>query len=125
MTTFRIKLCGINNIDMASLNAVLQLSDSRLNSEWQVSQSGQVDLFVYGLDREEGRSMLRQHRRGVSAALAQKNQTNALANFIIKKPIRTKQLVEVLNAAEEQIKVMAAEQTEKPPAPKTISSPKS
>jgi len=124
MTTFRIKLCGINNIDMASLNSVLQLSDSRLNSEWQVSQSGQVDLFVYGLDREEGRSMLRQHRRGVSAALAQKNQTNALANFIIKKPIRTKQLVEVLNAAEEQIKVMAAEQTEKPPAPKTISSPK-
>ena len=68
--------------------------------------------------------MLRQHRRGVSAALAQKNQTNALANFIIKKPIRTKQLVEVLNAAEEQIKVAATKQTEKPPAPKTILSPK-
>ena len=28
MTTSRIKLCGINNIDMASLNSVLQLSDS-------------------------------------------------------------------------------------------------
>ena len=87
METLRIKLCGINNIDMASLNSVLQLSDSRLNHQWQVSQSGQIDLFIYSLDTEEGRSMLRNHRRGVSAALALKNQTNALADFIIKKPI--------------------------------------
>jgi hypothetical protein len=27
----------------------------RLDSEWQVSQSGQFDLFVYGLDTEQGR----------------------------------------------------------------------
>lgn len=44
MATLRIKLCGINNIDMAFLNSVLQLSDSRLNSEWAVSQSGLIYL---------------------------------------------------------------------------------
>jgi hypothetical protein len=119
MATLRIKLCGINNIDMASLSSVIQLSDSRLNSEWAVSQSGQIDLFIFGLDTEEGRSMLRSHRSGVCAALAQKNQTNAVADFIIKKPIRTKQLAEILNAVDE--KVALAKQSDKiKPTPKII-----
>jgi len=125
MATFRIKLHGINNIDMASLKSVLQLSDSRLNNEWVVSQTGQVDLFLYSLDNEESLTLLRSHKRhGISAALAQKNQTNALADFIIKKPIRTKQLAEVLNAAEE--KIMAARQSDKPsqkPLVKEIKAP--
>ena len=123
MATLRIKLCGINNIDMASLNSVLQLSDSRLNSEWAVSQSGQIDLFIFGLDTEEGRSMLRSHRRGVCAALAQKNQTNALADFIIKKPIRTKQLAEILNAVDEKVALEKQADNVKPltkPTPKII-----
>lgn len=132
MATLRIKLCGINNVDMASLNSVLQLSDSRLNNQWQISHSGQIDLFIYSLDTEEGRSMLRNHRRGVSAALALKNQTNALADFIIKKPIRTKQIAETLNAAAEKIKatkqtdIVAAKPTEisaKKPKVKSRSAP--
>lgn len=44
MATLRIKLCGINNIDMAFLNSVLQLSDSRLNSEWP---SANLDKLIY------------------------------------------------------------------------------
>jgi len=67
--------------------------------------------------------MLRSHRRGVCAALAQKNQTNALADFIIKKPIRTKQLAEILNAVDEKVALEKQADNVKPltkPTPKII-----
>jgi hypothetical protein len=63
MAILRIRLCGVNNIDMAALSSVLQLFDSRLTSEWQLSQSGQIDLFIHGVGTEEGRSMLREHKQ--------------------------------------------------------------
>ena len=119
MAMLRIKLCGVNNIDMAASSSVLKLSDSRLTSEWQLSQSGQIDLFIYGVDTEEGRSMLREHKQGVSAILTQKNQSETLANFLIKKPIRTKQLAEILNAAEAKIAtVKPADKITPPPQPR-------
>ena len=64
--------------------------------------------------------------------LTQKNQPETLANFLIKKPIRTKQLAEILNAAEAKIatikpagKIIPPPQPRPKKAVKTDKKPKS
>lgn len=123
MTTLRLKLCGVNQIDTASLNSIIALSDSRLTRNWIVAQSGQIDLFIYGVDDEKGRAMLREHKQGASAILVQHKPAATLADFVIRKPIRTKQFAEILNTValitEQQNKTItsAAKQVAEQPKP--------
>lgn len=111
MAALRIRLCGVNNIDMTSLRSMLQLSDKRLNSDWMVANTGRADLYLYSIDSEEGSSLLLQHKSGISAILSSKAVSPATADFHIKKPLRSKQLAETLNDVEE--KLVFAKQADK------------
>lgn len=125
MATYRMKLCAVNGIDASSLRSMLQLSDTRLNNQWVIGDSGQIDLYVYGTDSAEGRQQLRNHQRGITAALSQTADLDTPADLHIKKPLRAKQLVDTLNEAEEKIayarradKVAHIPETPRPTPPK-------
>lgn len=121
MSSLRIRLCAVNSIDMNSLRSMLELSDKRLNSKWSVTHSGRVDLYLYSIETEEGLALFQQHKQGVSAVLSSQPQPGIPTALHIKKPLRSKQLADTLNAAEEKIAFakQAAKVASIPKAPPT------
>lgn len=122
MASLRIRLCGVNDNDMTSLRSMLQLSDKRLNSEWTVANTGRTDLYLYSIESEESLLLLQQHKKGFSAILSNKSDTHVSADFLIKKPLRSKQLAETLNAVEEKL-VFANQADKVANIPKTPANP--
>ncbi len=103
MAALRIRLCGVNSLDMNSLRSMLQLSDKRLHSEWTIASSGRVDLYLYSDETAESLALFQQHKHGISAVLSSQAISPIATDLHIKKPLRATQLVETLNDAEQKI----------------------
>ena len=105
MAAYRIKLCGLNNVDMSSLKSMLSLASDQLSHEWNIVSSAKADLYIYSLDSDEGRSDWQEHdEECVSALLSTSSASSEPFDIILKKPLRTKNFSAALNDIENIIK---------------------
>lgn len=103
MSALRIKACGLKKIDNTSLRSMLTLTNDLLSHSWEIIDDGQADLYIYSLETKEGKAAWLEHKQGFSAILASQKVTTP-ADIILKKPLRTKNFSETLNAIEGKIK---------------------
>ena len=103
MDFMRMRVYGLNDTEMASFKSMLALSSSALNNEWKLMESGQVELHVYSLATTEGKVAWQRHQRGFNAILSSRPAHDQSINFVLKKPLRTRNFIKVLNAVDEQI----------------------
>lgn len=105
MSTFRIKACGLKEIDNTSLRSMLTLADNLLTHNWEIIDHGEADLCIFSLETKEGKEAWLGHDKGFSAILSSKKVTES-ADIILKKPLRTKNFSEALNSIEDKIKLV-------------------
>jgi len=101
MAAYRIKLCGLNNVDTSSLKSMLNLASDQLSHEWNIVRSKQAELYIYSLDSDEGRAAWQEHDDiYVSALLSASSTSNESFDLILKRPLRTKNFSAALNDIE-------------------------
>ena len=116
MSAFRIKLCGLSDIDRSSLKSMLKLADALLTHEWQLIEKGQADLCIYSFDTEEGIAAWQQHGEGLTALVTVSGSVTEPVDIILKKPLRTTNFSEALNLIEDKITAVAKEKNTATPA---------
>jgi len=105
MAAFRIKLCGLNNIDASSLKSMLSLAGDQLTHDWEIVSSAQAELYIYSFDSDEGTEAWQQHNdQALSALLSTDGSSSEPVDIVLKKPLRTKNFSIALNDIEEQMK---------------------
>jgi hypothetical protein len=109
MAAFRIKLCGLTDVDKSSLGSMLKLADALLTHEWQLIEKGQADLCIYSFDSEEGVSAWQQRGEGLTALLTGSGNVAEPVDIILKKPLRTTNFSEALNIVEDKISAASKE----------------
>ncbi|NQY25906.1 MAG: hypothetical protein HRT92_01860 [Piscirickettsiaceae bacterium] len=103
MSFLHIKAYGFNDTDYALLKSMLNLTDKSLLQKWQLIEKGHIDLAIYSLDSDEGSTAWQQHKNGTVAVLASEENMPNNERFILKKPLRSKNLTQILNAVSQQI----------------------
>jgi len=105
MAAYRIKLCGLNNVDTSSLKSMLSLASDQLTHGWEIVSTEKAELYIYSLDSDEGRSAWQEHDDNyVSALLSTSDSSNQPVDIILKRPLRTKNFSAALNDIENIIK---------------------
>lgn len=100
---FQIKLFGLSDIDKSSLKSMLNLAKKQLLHDWVIVADGAAELSIYSFDSEEGRLAWQRHGDGLSALLSANDSTNEAVDFILKKPLRSKNFSTALNAISNQL----------------------
>lgn len=109
MSAFRIKLCGLSDIDRRSLKSMLKLADALLTHEWQLIEKGQADLCIYSFNTEEGLVAWQQRGEGLTALVTVSGSVTEPVDIILKKPLRTTNFSEALNLVEDKITAVIRE----------------
>lgn len=65
-------------------------------------ESGQAELHVYSLATTEGKVAWQRHQQGFNAILSSRPVHDQSLDFVLKKPPRTRNFIEVLSAVDEQ-----------------------
>lgn len=98
MTAFRIKLCSLSDGDSHSLKSMLNLAHEQLVHDWEIVTSEQADLYIYTFDSEEGKIAWQQrNEQDISVLLSSQKESTETVDFILKKPLRTKNFSNALN----------------------------
>jgi hypothetical protein len=105
MDSMRIKTYGLTDSDFISLKSILALSTGALNSEWAIIESGQVELHIYSLSTTEGKIAWQSHNKGYNAILSTQPAHDQSIDFILKKPLRARNFIEVLNEVAEKVRL--------------------
>lgn len=103
MDFMRMRAYGLHDTDMISLKSILALSSVALKHEWKMVESGQAELHVYSLATTEGKVAWQRHTQGYNAILSSQPAHDQSINFILKKPLRTRNFIEILNEVSEKI----------------------
>ncbi len=105
MDCMRIKTYGLNDSDLTSLKSILALSTGALSSAWEIIESGQVELHIYSLTTTEGKIAWQSHNKGYNAILSTQPAHDQSIDFILKRPLRARNFIEVLNTVDEKIRL--------------------
>jgi len=101
MAAYRIKLCGLNSVDISSLKSMLSLASDQLTHEWTIVNTDKAELYIYSLDSDDGQSAWQEHDDNyVSVILTADSSAHKYADIILKKPLRTKNFSAALNDIE-------------------------
>ncbi|NOQ81743.1 MAG: hypothetical protein GQ548_04365 [Methylophaga sp.] len=121
MTAFRVKLCGLNDGDTHSLKSMLNLTHEQLVHNWEIVTSEQADLYIYSFDSEEGKTAWQQHNeQDISVLLSSQKKSTETVDFILKKPLRTKNFSDALNTIATSIMNKSNNNIAPPSSVKTI-----
>jgi NCAIR mutase (PurE)-related protein len=104
MSVYKIKPCLLSDADQISLKSILELSHKRLNSNWQLIDTGHADLSIYSLSSEASTQALKQHSSGFAAVISLNGEEMDGVDIILKKPLRANNFAQTLNKIEEKIK---------------------
>ena len=105
MSTLKIKLCELNDGDIGSIKSMFHLTSSQRKHEWEIVSSGKADLCVYSFESEKSITAWQNHsaEEGMSVLFSTNLDVDVAVDIVLKKPLRTKNFSEVLNAAAKQI----------------------
>lgn len=105
MDSMRMRAYGLNDTDMISLKSILALSSVALNNEWKIIEAGQAELHVYSLATKEGKVAWQRHQQGYNAILSTQPAHDQSIDFILKRPLRARNFIKILNEVDEKIRL--------------------
>ncbi|PHS25262.1 MAG: hypothetical protein COA83_06130 [Methylophaga sp.] len=105
MLTLKIKLCELNNGDIGSFKSMFHLTASQRKHDWEIVLSGAADLYIYSFESEKSITAWQNHSSsdGMSVLFSTNLDVDVAVDIVLKKPLRTKNLSEMLNSAAKQI----------------------
>ncbi|MDQ7073349.1 MAG: hypothetical protein Q9N32_07745 [Gammaproteobacteria bacterium] len=107
MTTLKIKLCELNDADIGSIKSMFHLTTSQRKHDWEIVLSGDADLCIYSFESEKSITAWQHHKseNGMSVLFSTNLDVDVAVDIVLKKPLRTKNFTEMLNAAAKQIQM--------------------
>src|ERR1700710_2159761 len=122
----RLALQGAGSDDTARIREMLRQAAGALSTRWTLHDSEDVDLLVIDIDSVYGHmDWLRAQTSGRAVAAFTQNPRFDDAEFIMRKPLDTNGLAEVLNAVHAVAPVIPyAEPETAPPSPAAAPAPR-
>ena len=106
MDFMRMRAYGLNDTDMISLKSILALSTTALDAEWKIIEAGQAELHIYSLATTEGKVawQTHMHKHGYNAILSTQPAHDQSIDFILKRPLRARNFIAILNEVDEKFR---------------------
>lgn len=108
MSSLRLKLSGLNDVDKNTIRSMLRLSTDLLTEEWTIIDEGPADLDIFSFDSELGQQAWQQRQPGFTALLTHHGNVTEPVDIVLRKPLRKSNFSDALNLVEEKIRLKQA-----------------
>jgi hypothetical protein len=111
VSSLRLKLSGLGDVDKNSIYSMLRLSADLLTEDWTIVDEGPADLVIFSFDSEAGQHAWQQRQLSLTALLTHHGNVTEPVDIVLRKPLRKSNFSDALNLVEEKIRLKHAAAT--------------